>query len=105
MHIANQTDIPLSIEVKKVILVDHVLHTGRTIRAAPDALQDFGRPQKVELCVLIDRKSGRELPTQPDYFGKEIESIIFIYCRERVRKIFCQRSNSYPDHSPKLQVL
>lgn len=76
LHIANQTEISFSIEDKKVILVDDVLYTGRTIRAALDALQDFGRPQKVELCVLIDRKSGRQLPIQPDYCGKEIDSII-----------------------------
>ncbi len=76
LHIANQTDIPFSIEDKKVILIDDVLYTGRTIRAALDALQDFGRPQKVELCVLIDRRSGRQLPIQPDYCGKEIDSII-----------------------------
>lgn len=76
LHVANQTDIPFSIEDKKVILIDDVLYTGRTIRAALDALQDFGRPQKVELCVLIDRRSGRQLPIQPDYCGKEIDSII-----------------------------
>ncbi len=52
------------------------MFTGRTIRAAMDALQDFGRPKKVELCVLIDRKLSRQLPIQPDYFGKAIDSII-----------------------------
>src|SRR5687767_10739479 len=76
LHVPNQTDIPFSIENKKVVLIDDVLFTGRTIRAAMDALQDFGRPQKVELCVLIDRKSSRQLPIQPDYFGKAIDSII-----------------------------
>jgi pyrimidine operon attenuation protein/uracil phosphoribosyltransferase len=76
LHVANQTDIPFSIENKKVILVDDVLYTGRTIRAALDALIDFGRPQKVELCVLIDRRFSRELPIQPDYAGKAIDSII-----------------------------
>ena len=76
LHVPNQTDIPFSIENKKVILIDDVLFTGRTIRAALDALQDFGRPQKVELCVLIDRKSSRQLPIQPDYYGKAIDSII-----------------------------
>ena len=59
LHIANQTDIPFSIEDKKAILIDDVLYTGRTIRAALDALLDFGRPQKVELCVLIDRRFSR----------------------------------------------
>lgn len=76
LHVSNQTDIPFSIENKKVVLIDDVLFTGRTIRAALDALQDFGRPQKVELCVLIDRKSSRQLPIQPDYYGKAIDSII-----------------------------
>lgn len=76
LHVPNQTVIPFSIENKKVVLIDDVLFTGRTIRAAMDALQDFGRPQKVELCVLIDRKSSRQLPIQPDYYGKAIDSII-----------------------------
>ena len=76
LHMPNQTEIPFSIENKKVVLIDDVLFTGRTIRAAMDALQDFGRPQKVELCVLIDRKSSRQLPIQPDYYGKAIDSII-----------------------------
>ncbi len=76
LHVPNQTVIPFSIDNKKVILIDDVLFTGRTIRAAMDALQDFGRPQKVELCVLIDRKSSRQLPIQPDYYGKAIDSII-----------------------------
>lgn len=76
LHLANQTDIPFSIENKRVILVDDVLYTGRTIRAALDALLDFGRPAKVELCVLVDRRFSRELPIQPDYVGKSIDSII-----------------------------
>ncbi|MFN8246757.1 MAG: bifunctional pyr operon transcriptional regulator/uracil phosphoribosyltransferase PyrR [Ferruginibacter sp.] len=63
-----------SIENKTVILIDDVLYTGRTTRAALDALQDFGRPKKVELCVLIDRRFNRELPIQPDYFGKSIDT-------------------------------
>ena len=75
-HIANKTDIPFSIENKKVLIVDDVLYTGRTIRAALDALLDFGRPAKVELCVLVDRRFSRELPIQPDYTGKTIDSII-----------------------------
>jgi pyrimidine operon attenuation protein/uracil phosphoribosyltransferase len=76
LHVANKTDIPFSIEGKKVILIDDVLYTGRTIRAALDALQDFGRPQKVELCVLVDRRFNRELPIQPDYYGKAIDTVI-----------------------------
>ncbi len=76
LHVANQTDIPFSIEDKRVVLIDDVLYTGRTIRAALDALLDFGRPQKVELCVLIDRRFSRQLPIQPDYAGKSIDSMI-----------------------------
>jgi pyrimidine operon attenuation protein/uracil phosphoribosyltransferase len=76
LPVANQTDIPFSVENKKVIIIDDVLYTGRTIRAALDALIDFGRPRKVELCVLIDRRFSRELPIQPDYSGKAIDSIV-----------------------------
>jgi pyrimidine operon attenuation protein / uracil phosphoribosyltransferase len=61
-----------SIDGRRVVLVDDVLHTGRTIRAAFDALFDFGRPRVIELCVLIDR-GGRELPIQPDYVGLRTE--------------------------------
>ena len=75
LHIANKTDIPFSIEGKTVILIDDVLYTGRTIRAALDAIQDFGRPQKIELCVLVNRRFNRELPIQPDYCGKSIDTI------------------------------
>lgn len=76
LHVANQTTINFSIENKNVILIDDVLYTGRTIRAAMDALLDFGRPDKVELCVLIDRRFNRQLPIQPDYTGKAIDSIL-----------------------------
>jgi pyrimidine operon attenuation protein/uracil phosphoribosyltransferase len=76
LHVANKTDILFSIEGKRVVLIDDVLYTGRTIRAALDALMDFGRPQKVELMVLIDRRYSRELPIQPDYTGKSIDSIV-----------------------------
>jgi pyrimidine operon attenuation protein / uracil phosphoribosyltransferase len=76
LHIANQTTINFSIENKQVVLIDDVLYTGRTIRAAMDALLDFGRPAKVELCVLIDRRFNRQLPIQPDYTGKAIDSIL-----------------------------
>ena len=76
LHKANHTDIPFSIEGKKVVLIDDVLYTGRTIRAALDALLDFGRPEKVELCVLIDRRYSRQFPIQPDYVGKSIDSIV-----------------------------
>lgn len=76
LHHANQTDIPFTIEGKVVVLIDDVLYTGRTIRAALDALLDFGRPDKVELCVLIDRRYSRQYPIQADYVGKLIDSIL-----------------------------
>jgi pyrimidine operon attenuation protein / uracil phosphoribosyltransferase len=76
IHVPNKTEIPFSIDGKKVILIDDVLYTGRTIRAALDALQDFGRPKKVELCVMVNRRFDRELPIQPDYCGIVIDSQI-----------------------------
>ncbi|HEU0063900.1 MAG TPA: bifunctional pyr operon transcriptional regulator/uracil phosphoribosyltransferase PyrR [Flavisolibacter sp.] len=76
LHVPNQTDIKFSMEGKKVIIVDDVLYTGRTIRAALDAILAFGRPEKVELMVLIDRRYSRQLPIQPDYTGKTIDSIV-----------------------------
>lgn len=76
LKVPNKTDINFSIENKKVVLIDDVLYTGRTIRAALDALLDFGRPAKVELCVLIDRRFSRQLPIQPDYAGKVIDALI-----------------------------
>ncbi|HMD00194.1 MAG TPA: bifunctional pyr operon transcriptional regulator/uracil phosphoribosyltransferase PyrR [Ferruginibacter sp.] len=62
-------NIPFSIEDKIVVLIDDVLFTGRTIKAALDVLLDYGRPAKVELCVLIDRKEHRQFPIQADYVG------------------------------------
>ena len=76
LHVPNETDIPFSLENKKVVLIDDVLYTGRTIRAALDALLSYGRPSKVELLVLVDRRFSRQLPIQPDYAGKTIDSII-----------------------------
>jgi len=76
IHIANETRLNFSIENRNVILIDDVLYTGRTVRAAMDALIDFGRPAKVELCVLVDRRFNRQLPIQPDYTGKAIDSIL-----------------------------
>jgi pyrimidine operon attenuation protein/uracil phosphoribosyltransferase len=67
-------NIPFNIENKQIILIDDVLFTGRTIKAALDALLDYGRPVKVELCVLIDRKEHRQFPIQPDYTGMVIQT-------------------------------
>jgi pyrimidine operon attenuation protein / uracil phosphoribosyltransferase len=68
-----ESDIPFSVEGAHIVLVDDVLFTGRTIRAALDALSDYGRPAKVELAVLIDR-GHREMPIQPDYVGIHLET-------------------------------
>jgi len=69
--VVRNTDILFPIDDKKVVLVDDVLYTGRTVRAAIDALIDFGRPKKIELVVLIDR-GHRQLPIRADYVGKNI---------------------------------
>ena len=66
-----KTEIPFSIDDKKILLVDDVLYTGRTIRAALDALIDFGRPKAIQLVVLVDR-GHRELPIKADYVGKNL---------------------------------
>jgi pyrimidine operon attenuation protein / uracil phosphoribosyltransferase len=72
---ANETRIPFIIEGKNVVLVDDVLFTGRTIRAALDAMIAFGRPAKVELLVLIDRKYNREFPISANYVGKAVNTL------------------------------
>ncbi len=70
-HPVGKTDIPFSLEGKKVVLVDDVLFTGRTIRAAMDALMDHGRPRCIQLAVLIDR-GHRELPIRADFVGRNV---------------------------------
>jgi pyrimidine operon attenuation protein/uracil phosphoribosyltransferase len=69
--VIRRTDIPFSIDDKRILLVDDVLFTGRTIRAALDALIDFGRPKSIQLVVLVDR-GHRELPIKADYVGKNL---------------------------------
>jgi pyrimidine operon attenuation protein / uracil phosphoribosyltransferase len=69
--VVGRTDIPFSIDDKRILLVDDVLYTGRTIRAALDALIEFGRPKSIQLVVLVDR-GHRELPIKADYVGKNI---------------------------------
>jgi pyrimidine operon attenuation protein / uracil phosphoribosyltransferase len=71
-----RTDVPFSLDNKKVVLVDDVLFTGRTIRAAMDALIDFGRPKRIQLAVLIDR-GHRELPIRADFVGKDLPSSLW----------------------------
>ncbi len=72
---ANEMRVPFMIEEKSVVLVDDVLFTGRTIRAALDAMIAFGRPSKVELLVLIDRKHSRDLPIEANYIGKVVNTM------------------------------
>lgn len=73
--VPSSTNMDFIVEDKKVILVDDVLWTGRTIRAAMDAIQAFGRPEKIELLVLVDRRFSRQLPVEPDYIGIQVDTI------------------------------
>ncbi len=72
---ATQTKIPFLIENKHVILIDDVLYTGRSVRAALDAMNTFGRPSKVELLVLIDRLHSRDIPIEANYVGRKVNAI------------------------------
>ena len=69
------TQLDFSLDDRRVLLIDDVLYTGRTIRAGLDALMAFGRPRSVELMVLIDRRFSRELPIQPDYVGRAVDAL------------------------------
>ena len=71
----NATNVPFLIENKRVILIDDVLATGRMVRAALDAMTAFGRPRKVELLVLIDRRYNRDLPIRSDYTGQRVNTL------------------------------
>jgi pyrimidine operon attenuation protein/uracil phosphoribosyltransferase len=82
----HRTDIPVTIDDRLVILVDDVLYTGRSIRAAMDALTDFGRPRQVQLAVLVDR-GHRELPIRADYVGKNVPTSLDEEVRVRVDEI------------------
>ena len=81
--VVRPTDIPVGIQGKTVVLVDDVLFTGRTIRAAMDALNDFGRPEQVQLAILLDR-GHRELPIRPDYVGQNIPTALDEQVRVRL---------------------
>lgn len=72
---ANRTQIDFIVEGKKVVFIDDVLFTGRSIRSALTAIQSFGRPEEIELLVLIDRRFSRHLPIQPDYRGRQVDAI------------------------------
>ena len=72
---ANKTKIDFIVEDKRVVFIDDVLYTGRSIRAALTAIQSFGRPREIELLSLIDRRFSRHLPIQPDYNGRQVDAI------------------------------
>ena len=72
---ANSTEIDFLIENKRVVFIDDVLYTGRSIRAALTAIQSYGRPNEIELLTLIDRRFSRHLPIQPDYRGRQVDAI------------------------------
>lgn len=72
---ANRTEIGFIVEDKKVVFVDDVLYTGRSIRSALTAIQSFGRPLEIELLTLIDRRFSRHVPIQPDYRGRQVDAI------------------------------
>ncbi|WP_104735929.1 bifunctional pyr operon transcriptional regulator/uracil phosphoribosyltransferase PyrR [Hanstruepera ponticola] len=72
---ANTTKIDFLVEGKKIVFIDDVLYTGRSIRAALTAIQSFGRPNEIELLTLIDRRFSRHLPIQPNYKGRQVDAI------------------------------
>ncbi len=86
------TDLPLDLDDRDVILTDDVFFTGRTIRAALDALRDFGRPRRVQLAVLIERTGHRELPIRPDFTGESLDS-----AREDRIRVRFQSIDAEPD--------
>ena len=81
-----ETELPFSVDDRVIVLVDDVLYTGRTVRAAMDALVDFGRPRAIQLAVLVDR-GHRELPIRADYVGKNVPTSIDEDVRVRLREI------------------
>ncbi len=84
--VVQQTEIPFDIDEKTIVLVDDVLYTGRTTRAALEALMSFGRPAKIQLAVLVDR-GHRELPIKPDYVGKNIPTSIGEEIQVKMREV------------------
>src|SRR6476660_4219131 len=84
--LVRRTEIPFSIDDKRILLVDDVLYTGRTIRAALDALIDFGRPKAIQLIVLVDR-GHRELPIKADYVGKNLPTSLKQSVQVRLQEI------------------
>jgi len=88
---ANKTKIDFLVENKKVVFIDDVLYTGRSIQSALSAIQSFGRPKAIELLVLIDRRFSRHLPIQPNYRGRQVDAIN----QERVK--VCWKENEGED--------
>ncbi|HEX7123062.1 MAG TPA: bifunctional pyr operon transcriptional regulator/uracil phosphoribosyltransferase PyrR [Gemmatimonadaceae bacterium] len=84
--VVGKTDLPLKLDGRRVVIIDDVLYTGRTIRAALDELADFGRPARIALAVLVDR-GGRELPIHPDIVGKRIDVPASMRVDVRVREL------------------
>ncbi len=84
--VVRRTEIPFSIDDRRILLVDDVLYTGRTIRAALDALIDFGRPKAIQLIVLVDR-GHRELPIKADYVGKNLPTSLKQSIQVRLQEI------------------
>ncbi len=84
--VVRRTEIPFSIDDKRILLVDDVLYTGRTIRSALDALIDFGRPRSIQLIVLVDR-GHRELPIKADYVGKNLPTSLTQSVQVRLQEI------------------
>ena len=84
--VVRRTEIPFSIDARRILLVDDVLYTGRTIRSALDALIDFGRPRSIQLIVLVDR-GHRELPIKADYVGKNLPTSLKQSVRVRLQEI------------------
>jgi pyrimidine operon attenuation protein/uracil phosphoribosyltransferase len=84
--VVRRTEIPFSIDGRKILLVDDVLYTGRTTRAALDALIDFGRPKAIQLIVLVDR-GHRELPIKADYVGKNLPTAVDESVQVRLQEI------------------
>ena len=87
---ANETKISFLIEDKNIVLIDDVIYTGRSIRAALDAMIAFGRPRKVELLILVDRRYTRDLPIEPNYIGRSVNTMksqrVMVEWREQGKK-------------------
>ena len=83
---ANRTEFDFSLDGKRIILVDDVLYSGRTIHAALSALNQYGRPESVELLVMIDRRFNRQIPIEPDYIGQSVDALDKAYVRVQLRE-------------------